>query len=241
MRLWHSFPFLGRTRIGFSVSDREIARAFRALDTPILTGAEKAAIDRRAQEFAKAWAPAVSKLILALLWGVAMGCVALVMSTITAHAGTCRVYSDGRLGIEECENGSVTMQYPDGRRVTYGEESNAGFENIRVSRKRTMSEASAAQTVSTELFLNFLGIRTDSPKAEGLRFTINLITPDNGEKFIVELENATLTNIKGFVASKPDLTITINRSDLEQTIMGTKTLEDRITDGTATWKATHVS
>ena len=60
--------------------------------------------------------------------------------------------------------------------------------------------------MSTELFLNFLGIRMDSRKAEGMRFTINLITPDNGEKFLVELENATLTNIKGFLAaqSRPD-------------------------------------
>ena len=57
--------------------------------------------------------------------------------------------------------------------------------------------------MSTELFLNFLGIRMDSRKAEGLRFTINLVTPDNGEKFIVELENATLTNIEGFQADEP--------------------------------------
>ena len=71
--------------------------------------------------------------------------------------------------------------------------------------------------MSTELFLNFLGIRMDSRKAEGMRFTINLVTPDNGEKFIVELENATLTNIKGYQAEKPNLTLTINRSDLEQT------------------------
>jgi alkyl sulfatase BDS1-like metallo-beta-lactamase superfamily hydrolase len=87
--------------------------------------------------------------------------------------------------------------------------------------------------MSTELFLNFLGIRMDSRKAEGMRFTINLITPDNGEKFLVELENATLTNIKGFLAPKPDLTLTINRSDLEQTMMGTKTLEAQIADGRA--------
>jgi hypothetical protein len=53
-------------------------------------------------------------------------------------------------------------------------------------------------------------------KAEGMRFTINLVTPDNGEKFLIELENATLTNIKGFLADLPDLTLTINRSDLEQ-------------------------
>lgn len=89
------------------------------------------------------------------------------------------------------------------------------------------------RAMSTELFLNFLGIRMDSRKAEGMRFTINLVTPDNGEKFVVELENATLTNLSGFLAEQPDLTLTINRADLEQTMMGAKTLEAQIKDGTA--------
>jgi len=95
------------------------------------------------------------------------------------------------------------------------------------------SSPDVIRAMSTELFLNFLGIRMDSRKAEGMRFTINLITPDNGEKFLIELENATLTNIKGFLADKPDLTLTINRSDLEQTMMGAKTLEAQIKAGTA--------
>ena len=95
------------------------------------------------------------------------------------------------------------------------------------------SSPDVVRAMSTELFLNFLGIRMDSRKAEGMRFTINLITPDNGERFLVELENATLTNIKGFLASDPNLTLTINRSDLEQTMMGAKTLEAQIADGTA--------
>jgi alkyl sulfatase BDS1-like metallo-beta-lactamase superfamily hydrolase len=95
------------------------------------------------------------------------------------------------------------------------------------------SSPDVIRAMSTELFLNFLGIRMDSRKAEGLRFTMNLITPDNGEKFIVELDNATLTNIKDYLAEKPDLTLTINRSDLEQTMMGAKTLEAQIADGTA--------
>src|SRR4249919_1025595 len=95
------------------------------------------------------------------------------------------------------------------------------------------SSPDVIRAMSTELFLNFLGIRMDSRKAEGMRFTINLVTPDNGEKFIVELENATLTNIKGYQAEKPNLTLTINRSDLEQTMMGAKTLEAQIADGTA--------
>ncbi|MBL8582543.1 MAG: MBL fold metallo-hydrolase, partial [Rhizobiaceae bacterium] len=95
------------------------------------------------------------------------------------------------------------------------------------------SSPDVIRAMSTELFLNFLGIRMDSRKAEGLRFTMNLVTPDNGETFIVELENATLTNIRGFQAANPDITLTINRSDLEQTMMGTKTLEAQIADGTA--------
>lgn len=89
------------------------------------------------------------------------------------------------------------------------------------------------RAMSTELFLDFLGIRMDSRKAEGLRLTVNLVTPDNGEKFAVELENATLTNIKGFLAKDPDLTLTISRSDLEQVMLGKKTLDAQIADGTA--------
>jgi alkyl sulfatase BDS1-like metallo-beta-lactamase superfamily hydrolase len=95
------------------------------------------------------------------------------------------------------------------------------------------SSPDVVRAMSTELFLNFLGIRMDSKKAEGMRFTINLITPDNGEKFVIELENATLTNIQGFQAEKPDLTLTINRSDLELSMMGVKPIEQQIKDGTA--------
>ena len=56
------------------------------------------------------------------------------------------------------------------------------------------------RAMSTELFLDFLGIRMDSRKAEEMEYTINLVTPDNGEKFTIELSNATLTNIKGYLA-----------------------------------------
>ena len=70
-------------------------------------------------------------------------------------------------------------------------------------------------------------------KVEGLEFTINLVTPDNGEKYVVELSSQTLTNIEGFQADKADLTITINRSDLETVMMGQKRLVALIDDGTA--------
>ena len=90
------------------------------------------------------------------------------------------------------------------------------------------------RAMSTELMLDFIGIRMDSRKAEGMRFTINLITPDRGERHLVEMSNATLSNIRGFQAENADLTITINRSDLEPVILGLVTLEAQAEAGKAT-------
>jgi alkyl sulfatase BDS1-like metallo-beta-lactamase superfamily hydrolase len=92
------------------------------------------------------------------------------------------------------------------------------------------------QAMTTGLFLDFLGIRMDSTKAEDFEFTINLATPDNGEKYVIELSNATLTNIEGYQAKDADLSITINRSDLEQTMMGVKPFMAQLEDGTASYK-----
>jgi alkyl sulfatase BDS1-like metallo-beta-lactamase superfamily hydrolase len=89
------------------------------------------------------------------------------------------------------------------------------------------------RAMTTELWLDFLGIRLDSKKADGINFVINLVTPDNGEKYVVELSNATLTNIRGFQAGDADLTVTINRSDLEQVMMGAASFDEQINSGRA--------
>ncbi|MHA1166085.1 MAG: alkyl/aryl-sulfatase, partial [Alphaproteobacteria bacterium] len=92
------------------------------------------------------------------------------------------------------------------------------------------------RAMTTELWLDFLGIRMDSTKTEGMKFSINLVTPDNDEKFVVEMSNATLTNIKGQQASNPDLTVTINRSDLEAVMTGAVSFDDQIKAGKAKLK-----
>jgi linear primary-alkylsulfatase len=89
------------------------------------------------------------------------------------------------------------------------------------------------RAMSTSLWLDFLAIRLDSEKADGIHFIINLVTPDNDEKYAVELNNSTLTNIKGYLADKPDLTLTINRSDLEQVMMGAISMDEQIDAGKA--------
>jgi alkyl sulfatase BDS1-like metallo-beta-lactamase superfamily hydrolase len=89
------------------------------------------------------------------------------------------------------------------------------------------------RAMSTNLWLDFLAIRMDSKKADGMAFVINFVTPDNDEQYVVEMSNATLTNIKGFQAKNPDLTITINRSDLETVMMGKTTFDEQIKVGKA--------
>lgn len=50
---------------------------------------------------------------------------------------------------------------------------------------------------------------------------------------MVELSNSALTNIKGQQAKSADLTITMNRADLETVMMGKATFDEQITSGKA--------
>jgi alkyl sulfatase BDS1-like metallo-beta-lactamase superfamily hydrolase len=92
------------------------------------------------------------------------------------------------------------------------------------------------KAMTTDLWLDFLGVRLDSSKAAGKGFTMNLRLPDIHEQFVVELSNGTLTSIEGFQAEKPDLTITIDRADLEPVMMGAVSFDEQIEGGKAKLK-----
>jgi alkyl sulfatase BDS1-like metallo-beta-lactamase superfamily hydrolase len=87
--------------------------------------------------------------------------------------------------------------------------------------------------MTTQQWLEALAIRVDPAKAEGMDFTINLVTPDNGETYVVEMSNATLTAIEGYQADDADTTITVDRADLDRVMTGETTLAALIDDGTA--------
>jgi linear primary-alkylsulfatase len=89
------------------------------------------------------------------------------------------------------------------------------------------------RAMSTEQWLDFIGISMDPKKAEGMQFTINLVTPDNGEQYAIEMSNATLTNIKGVAVRNPSLTVTVNRADLNLVMMGQASFDDLIASGKA--------
>ncbi len=93
--------------------------------------------------------------------------------------------------------------------------------------------ADVVRGMPTELLLDYMAVRLDSRKADGVGFVMNLVTPDNGEQFVLELSNGALTNIKGQQARDPDLTMTINRTDLDTVMMGAATFRDQVENGKA--------
>ncbi|WP_211226085.1 alkyl/aryl-sulfatase [Psychrilyobacter atlanticus] len=87
--------------------------------------------------------------------------------------------------------------------------------------------------METESWIDFLSIRLNSKKIGDTKFVANLKTPDNNEEYIVELNNSTLTTIKGFQHKGPTFTITVDRKDLNPVLMGQKTIEQLIEEGIA--------
>uniref|UniRef100_A0A0G4HBS2 Metallo-beta-lactamase domain-containing protein n=1 Tax=Chromera velia CCMP2878 TaxID=1169474 RepID=A0A0G4HBS2_9ALVE len=89
------------------------------------------------------------------------------------------------------------------------------------------------------LWLDYLGIRLDPNRAEGLRpfkLTLTVVLEDGSEEtYVVELSNSTLTNVKGFrvPAGHKGLSLNVNRRDIQDVMCGTKTLIELIDAGQA--------
>lgn len=92
------------------------------------------------------------------------------------------------------------------------------------------------RAMSTELWLEYLGISLDGSKVADQHFVFNLKTPDNGEQFVVELSNSTLTSIKGQTAEKADLTITLDRTALENVMARKISFDQLVAQGKATFE-----
>jgi alkyl sulfatase BDS1-like metallo-beta-lactamase superfamily hydrolase len=88
-----------------------------------------------------------------------------------------------------------------------------------------------ARAMTTSQWWDAVGTRVDSSRADGIRFTINFVTPDTNESYVIEMSGATLTNIAGYTADNADATITMNRSDLDAVIMGQASLAEQLLAG----------
>jgi alkyl sulfatase BDS1-like metallo-beta-lactamase superfamily hydrolase len=85
--------------------------------------------------------------------------------------------------------------------------------------------------MSSELIFDFLGVRLNSDLALGKTITVNVVFPDKDETFLLELKNAHLNNIEGVQSENADVTITMNRSDLNLMLMKVKSFPELVQSG----------
>ncbi|WP_299941285.1 alkyl sulfatase dimerization domain-containing protein [uncultured Microbulbifer sp.] len=85
------------------------------------------------------------------------------------------------------------------------------------------------RNMPTELIFDYLGIRLNGPRAAGKQISINITLPDINEQYALVLENAVLNYAPP--VSNPHSSVTIKRSDLNDLLLGTATIQEKIQDG----------
>jgi alkyl sulfatase BDS1-like metallo-beta-lactamase superfamily hydrolase len=93
---------------------------------------------------------------------------------------------------------------------------------------------SLARAMTTTQWWDAVATRVDSGLADGTNFTMNFSSPDTQQNFVVEMSGGTLSNIEGYLSDDADVTITMNRTDLEMVIMGQETLASQLQAGVGT-------
>lgn len=88
-----------------------------------------------------------------------------------------------------------------------------------------------ARSMTTRQWWEAMATRVDSLAADGLQFTLNFHSPDTGEELVIELAHGTLTVLDGYLATAPDATLIMDRSDLEAVIAGEADLAGQLVNG----------
>ena len=99
----------------------------------------------------------------------------------------------------------------------------------------TPSTASAdnVRAMSLTLFFDYIAVRLNGDRAGDRRITIVCDLPDLGETWTLLLRHGALSHRRGPVADA-DATVTINRSELNDVILGAAPLAEQLADGRAT-------
>ncbi|NEQ36770.1 MAG: MBL fold metallo-hydrolase [Okeania sp. SIO3I5] len=88
--------------------------------------------------------------------------------------------------------------------------------------------AEVIHSMTSDLIFDYLAIKLDGWEAakneEGYKF--NVIFPDTSENYLLSVENGVLTYTNGKLIGNPNTTIFINRTDLDDVILGDKEISE---------------
>lgn len=92
--------------------------------------------------------------------------------------------------------------------------------------------ADSVKAMTTSLFFDYLGMRLNGQRAGAKKLTLGCVLPDVGESWTLLLRNGALSHREG-ADPEADATVTIDRANLNDVILGTAPLVDQIDDGRA--------
>jgi alkyl sulfatase BDS1-like metallo-beta-lactamase superfamily hydrolase len=87
------------------------------------------------------------------------------------------------------------------------------------------------KAVPIGVIFDLWGVRLNREKAEGKTMVINWTFTDVGERFIINLENSSLTYLRGKLASKADAGFTLTRVTLDSILVRQTTFPNAIKAG----------
>ncbi|HEY7542814.1 MAG TPA: alkyl sulfatase dimerization domain-containing protein [Methylomirabilota bacterium] len=87
------------------------------------------------------------------------------------------------------------------------------------------------RAMSLDLFFDYLGIRINGEKAEGLRIVVNWEFSDLDRRYIVNLENSALTYLADRRSDSADATVTLERAALNRLVLREVPFTDAVERG----------
>jgi alkyl sulfatase BDS1-like metallo-beta-lactamase superfamily hydrolase len=109
-----------------------------------------------------------------------------------------------------------------------------GALELRNGNQKTATSSASADTVrgmTNELLFDFVSLRLDHAKTDGMKATIQMVFTDSNETWALELSNSVLNNTKGRVLKNPDLKLTLTRQAFLAMLLQGKKLPELVQAG----------
>lgn len=111
-----------------------------------------------------------------------------------------------------------------------------GAQELRAGIKASAISSSSPDTVrgmTNELLFDFIALRLDHTKTDGLKSAIQIEFSDSNETWALELSNSVLNNTKGRVLKSPDFKLTLTRAAFLAMLLQGKKLPELVQAGMA--------
>jgi alkyl sulfatase BDS1-like metallo-beta-lactamase superfamily hydrolase len=109
-----------------------------------------------------------------------------------------------------------------------------GALELRNGNQKTATSSVSADTVrgmTNELLFDFISLRLDHAKTDGMKAAIQMVFTDSNETWALELSNSVLNNTKGRVLKNPDLKLTLTRQAFLAMLLQGKKLPELVQAG----------